>query len=97
MVQGLPAYDNHPVVRRARAAGQESLVRPLGLYWDGVRYSVHSSFTGFYITDILSGQKFVSFLLRYFAKDSRFSVVRKTCAAVAAVGGAASFRCWMLG
>ena len=66
MVQGLPSYENHPVVCRARAAGQKSLVRPLGLYWDGVRYSVHSSFTGFYITDILSGQKFVSFLLRRF-------------------------------
>ena len=64
LVQDLPCYENHPVVQRARAAGKNELVRPIALYWDGVRYSVHDSFTGFYVTDILSGQKFVSFLLR---------------------------------
>ena len=64
MLEDLPCYDNHPVVQRARAAGNMKLVRPIALYWDGVRYSVHDSFTGFYVTDILSGQKFVSFLLR---------------------------------
>ncbi|CAE7837060.1 unnamed protein product [Symbiodinium sp. CCMP2592] len=64
MLHNLPCYDNHPVVQRARAAGNTELVRPIALYWDGVRYSVHDSFTGFYVTDILSEQKFVSFLLR---------------------------------
>ena len=63
-LQGLPCYEQHPVVRRARANRESEIVRPLALYWDGVRYSVHDSFTGFYITDILSGQKFLSFLLR---------------------------------
>ena len=70
MLEDLPCYDNHPVVQRARAAGNMKLVRPIALYWDGVRYSVHDSFTGFYVTDILSGQKFVSFLLRSSARKA---------------------------
>ena len=57
---GLPCYDVHPAVRNAMPGFAP---RPVALYWDGVQYSVHDSFTGFYVTDILSGQKFLSFLL----------------------------------
>ena len=64
LFERLPCYQEHPVVRRARSLGSTNLVRPIALYWDGVRYSVHDSFTGFYLTDLLSGQKFLSFLLR---------------------------------
>ena len=63
MIQNLPAYVEHPVVKMAKAEGVTSIVRPLALYWDGAQYSVHDSFTAFYATDILSEQKFPSFLL----------------------------------
>ncbi|CAE7513217.1 unnamed protein product, partial [Symbiodinium pilosum] len=34
-LQGLPCYEQHPVVRRARANRESEIVRPLALYWDG--------------------------------------------------------------
>ncbi|CAE6971965.1 unnamed protein product [Symbiodinium sp. CCMP2592] len=58
---GLSCFEQHPVVSQARSQGIP--VRPIALYWDGVRYSVHDSFTGFFVTDLLSEQKFLSFLL----------------------------------
>ena len=64
LLRGLPCYEQNPIVQRARESGLENQLRPLALYWDGVQYSVHDTFTGFYMTDILSGQKFLSFLLR---------------------------------
>ncbi|CAL1136592.1 unnamed protein product [Cladocopium goreaui] len=64
IVGGLDNYDNHPVVAGARAENFQWPVRPVALYWDGVSYTNHDSFMGFYVTDILSGQKFLSFLVR---------------------------------
>lgn len=61
-LRGLESFDQHPVVLRARADGRA--VRPLALYWDGVQYTNHDSFMGFYVTDLLSEQKFLSFLIR---------------------------------
>ena len=63
-LRGLECYKSHPVVQRASRETPGTLVRPLALYWDGVQYSINDNFMGFYITDILSGQKFLSFLLR---------------------------------
>ena len=65
LLKGLPCYEEHPLVQQFRADGAEHSLRPVAIYWDGVQYSVHDSFTGFYVTDILSQQKFVSFLLRW--------------------------------
>ncbi|OLQ04177.1 hypothetical protein AK812_SmicGene12804 [Symbiodinium microadriaticum] len=63
LFNGLPCFEEHPVVLNARSQGIP--VRPIALYWDGVSYySVHDSFTGFFVTDLLSEQKFLSFLLR---------------------------------
>ena len=61
-VRGLENFEKHPVVLSARAEGRA--VRPLALYWDGVQYTNHDSFMGFYVTDVLSEQKFLSFLVR---------------------------------
>ena len=61
LFNGLPCFEEHPVVLNARSQGIP--VRPIALYWDGVSYSVHDSFTGFFVTDLLSEQKFLSFLL----------------------------------
>lgn len=63
-VGGLENYRNHPVVLQAKADGLKAPVRPLALYWDGVVYTKNDSFFGFYVTDILTGQKFLSFLVR---------------------------------
>ena len=68
-VAGVDNYDAHPIVCKARAEGFEHVVRPVALYWDGVAYTNHDSFMGFYVTDILSSQKFLSFLIRIFAKN----------------------------
>lgn len=70
MIKGLDNYDEHPVVRSARAEGFDQVVRPCALYWDGVAYTHHDSFMGFYVTDILSSQKFLSFLIRSFPQHS---------------------------
>ena len=64
VIGGLDCYNEHPVVLRAKAEGFKTKVRPLALYWDGVAYTKNESFTAFYVTDILSNQKFLSFLLR---------------------------------
>lgn len=64
IVGGLANYDEHPVVVQARRENFPRPVRPIALYWDGVLYSKHDSFMGFYVTDILSSQKFLSFLVR---------------------------------
>ena len=72
IVGGLDNYDNHPIVARARAENFQWPVRPVALYWDGVSYTNHDSFMGFYITDILSGQKFLSFLVRNWIARSLF-------------------------
>ena len=61
---GLDSYDAHPVVEAAKHEGFKNLVRPVALYWDGVAYTKNDSFFAFYVTDILSTQKFLSFLLR---------------------------------
>ena len=66
-VAGVDNYDAHPVVCKAKSEGFEHVVRPVALYWDGVAYTKHDSFMGFYVTDILSSQKFLSFLIRIFA------------------------------
>ena len=68
-VAGVDNYDAHPIVCKARSEGFEHFVRPVALYWDGVAYTKHDSFMGFYVTDILSSQKFLSFLIRIFAKN----------------------------
>ena len=63
--QGLPCYDQHPVVVKARSEGHESMVRPVALYWDGVSYSAHDSFTGFYVTDLSqSRSSFLAWLVQ---------------------------------
>ena len=64
VIGGLDCYNEHPVVCRAKAECLKTKVRPLALYWDGVAYTKNDSFTAFYVTDILSNQKFLSFLLR---------------------------------
>ena len=64
VVGQLDGYLNHPVVQAAKAEGLESLVRPIAVYWDGVAYTKNDSFWAFYCTDILTRQKFLSFLLR---------------------------------
>ena len=64
VIGGLDCFKEHPVVLRAKAEGFKTKVRPLALYWDGVAYTKNDSFTAFYVTDILSNQKFLSFLLR---------------------------------
>ena len=64
VVGELDGYLNHPVVQTAMAEGLESIVRPIALYWDGVVYTKNDSFWAFYCTDILSSQKFLSFLIR---------------------------------
>lgn len=63
-VRGLDNYSSHPVVCKAKADGFGNVVRPIALYWDGVAYTKHDSFMGFYVTDILTSQKFLSFLIR---------------------------------
>ena len=60
------------LVAGARAENFQWPVRPVALYWDGVSYTNHDSFMGFYVTDILSGQKFLSFLVRNWIARSRF-------------------------
>lgn len=64
IVGGLDNYTSHPVVVQARRDGFPRRVRPVALYWDGVQYTKHDSFMGFYVTDILTEQKFLSFLVR---------------------------------
>ena len=65
LFHGLPSYERNEILQQARAEGLESQVRPIALYWDGVQYSAHDSFMGFYVTDLLSQQKFLSFLLSW--------------------------------
>lgn len=76
-LRGLECYKSHPVVQRASRETPGTLVRPLALNWDGVQYSINDNFMGFYITDILSGQKFLSFLLRQFLSWSPTLLVWK--------------------
>lgn len=64
VIGGLDNYDNHPIVTQAKLEGFQYPVRPLALYWDGVAYTNHDSFMAFYLTDILTSQKFLSFLIR---------------------------------
>lgn len=64
IVGSLDNYHQHPVVLQAVEEGFPTRVRPIALYWDGVSYTKNDSFMGFYVTDILTSQKFVSFLLR---------------------------------
>ena len=64
LLKNLQCYESHPVVQRARQDNPQAFVRPLALYWDGVQYTINDSFLGFYVTDVLSEQKFLSFLLR---------------------------------
>ncbi|CAJ1386233.1 unnamed protein product, partial [Effrenium voratum] len=64
LVGDIGIYKNHPVVVQAELENNQITVRPIALYWDGVQYTNHDSFMGFYVTDILSGQKFLSFLVR---------------------------------
>ena len=63
-VGGVSAYNNHPLVHSAKLMGYGKVVRPLALYWDGVVYTKNDTFFAFYVTDMLSSQKFLSFLLR---------------------------------
>ena len=59
------AYERHPVVARARAAGwPEPRIRPVALYWDGVQYTRRDTFMGFYFEDMRSGTRYLSSLLR---------------------------------
>lgn len=64
VVGGLDNYKHHPVVQAARASHIRTKVRPIALYWDGVAYTKNDSFMAFYVTDLLTSQKFLSFLLR---------------------------------
>ena len=64
LVGDIGIYKNHPVVVQAELENNQITVRPIALYWDGVQYTNHDSFMGFYVTNILSGQKFLSFLVR---------------------------------
>ena len=66
MLQSVDNYLEHPVVVRSYEEDFKTTVRPIALYWDGVAYTKHDSFMGFYVTDILSSQKFLSFLIRNF-------------------------------
>ena len=63
-LRGLECYSCHPTVQSASRGSPSTVVRPLALYWDGVQYSINDSFMGFYVTDVLSEQKFLSFILR---------------------------------
>lgn len=63
-VSEIASYEDHPVVVQARSENFRGLVRPLAIYWDGVAYTKNDSFTAFYCTDTLTGQKFLSFLVR---------------------------------
>lgn len=98
VLKGLENYHSHPVVRQAIADNFELRVRPIALYWDGVQYTNNDSFLAFYVTDILSEQKFMSFLLRGLAHEACMSLqteVAMICANVDVVGGARSIRlCW---
>ena len=102
-VADLDNYHEHPVVVAARAEGFLGKVRPLAIYWDGVAYTKNDSFTGFYVTDILTSQKFLSFLVRPVLREifhlhlPVFFEVLKRCANVDAVGGARSSRSCMRG
>lgn len=64
VVGGLDNYMLHPTVQLAASEGLKAPVRPIALYWDGVAYTKNDSFWGFYVTDILTTQKFLSFLIR---------------------------------
>ena len=96
-LRGLEDFDQHPVVLRARAEGRA--VRPLALYWDGVQYTNHDSFMGFYVTDVLSEQKFLSFLVRLQLSSSLRFVGKHpealmTCANAGAGAGAHFILCF---
>lgn len=79
IVGDLDAYWDHPLVKAAKAEGIKRHVRPIALYWDGVVYTKKDSFFAFYVTDILSTQKFLSFLLRR-SPNCSGGVVNKTLA-----------------
>lgn len=64
IVGELDSYETHEVVCNARRKGLRTQVRPLAIYWDGVVYTKNDSFFAAYTTDILTGQKFLAFLLR---------------------------------
>ena len=78
------AYDRHSVRHDALAAGiPETNIRPVALYWDGVKYTNHDSFYGFYFRDLKSGQQFLAFLVRASLSEQawvflNFLVVEKT-------------------
>lgn len=67
VVGDLPSYDSHPVVVASKRDNLKARVRPIALYWDGVVYTKNDSFCAFYVTDLLTEQKFLSFLLRTLA------------------------------
>ena len=89
------SYSEHPVVLASKADGFAGKVRPIAIYWDGVAYTKNDSFTGFYVTDILTSQKFLSFLVRAILR-SKFDMrshgreAARRCANVDAGGGALS-------
>lgn len=64
LIGNISSYWNHPVVVKAMQENNQTMVRPIALCWDGVQYTKRDSFMGFYVTDILSNKKFLSFLVR---------------------------------
>jgi hypothetical protein len=60
-----PSFADHVVVKRARAANCHwSRVIPLQLFWDGVAYSSRDEFWSVYFTNLRSGKKWLSWIIR---------------------------------
>ena len=59
----MPAYYNHRIVREELEAGRDAPV-PLALFVDGVPYSEHDSIIGFWVINMITGQRFLSVALR---------------------------------
>ena len=60
-----PYFWNHPVTIRAREQGLPlQKIRPVALYWDGVAYNKKQTFIAMYLTDIISGEKHLVFVIR---------------------------------
>jgi len=59
------AFAEHPVVTQSRTSQlPDSLVRPISLYWDGVKYSTRDNFMGFYAQDLRSGERHLLVIIR---------------------------------
>eukprot|EP00969_Alexandrium_andersonii_P301276 13319194-Alexandrium_andersonii.AAC.1 len=61
----LPQWEQHPSVLAAMGKGwDKSHIRPVSLYYDGVKFTQRDSFLGFYVRGLLSKKVYLSFLIR---------------------------------